>query len=259
MRIAIAGGTGVVGSYAADAAEPAGHDVVVLTRKSGVDVQTGEGLTAALDGADVIIDALNATSTKASSFIKGTAAKTFFVATSRNLQEAGARAGVAHIVTLSIVGIDRVPGYGYYDAKLAQEAAVLQGPLPVTILRATQFHEFPAQVMALTRRGPIAIVPHIKSQPVAARTVGEHLVRLATAQPQGIHELAGPNVHDIADLAKRIVTARGSSLKVVATPVPGKSGKQMRAGALLATDGTTIDGPTFDEWLASGDAKQIEF
>lgn len=252
MKVAIAGGTGVVGSYAADAAEYAGHDVVALSRRTGVDARTGEGLAAALEGVDVIVDTLNAVS------IKGSVSKAFFVATSRNLQEAGSRAGVRHIVTLSIVGIDRVPGYGYYTAKLAQEAAVSQGPLPVTILRATQFHEFPAQVMQVTHRGPIALVPHITSQPVAARTVGEHLVRLATAQPGGTHELAGPEVHDIADLAKRIVADRGLSLKVVSLPVPGKAGRQLRSGALLATDTTTIDGPTFTEWLATGDAKRIE-
>jgi uncharacterized protein YbjT (DUF2867 family) len=258
MRIAIAGGTGVVGSYAADAAEAAGHDVVVLTRKSGVNVQTGEGLTAALDGADVIIDALNAVSPTGSVQIKASVSKAFFVATSRNLQEAGNRANIRHLVTLSIVGIDRVPEYGYYTAKLAQEDAVSRGPLPVTILRATQFHEFPAQIMHVTRRGPIAVVPRIKSQPVAARTVGEHLVRLATAQPGGTHELAGPDVHDIADLAKRIVKSRGMSLKVLAAPVPGKAGARMRSGALLATDATTIDGPTFDEWLVGDDAKRVE-
>ena len=252
MKIAVAGGTGVVGSYAADAAEAAGHDVVVLSRKSGVDVRSGEGLGSALDGIDVVIDALNPTS------IKRAVATEFFVTTSRNLQEAGKRAGVQHIVTLSIVGIDRVPGYGYYDAKLAQEQAALQGPLPVTILRATQFFEFPAQIMQISHRGPVALVPHIKSQPVAARTVGEHLVELATSKPGGTHELAGPDVHDIADLAKRIVDARGLSFKVLGLRFPGKASARMRAGALLATDATTIDGPSFDQWLASDDPKRID-
>lgn len=251
MKIAIAGGTGVVGSYAADAAEAAGHDVVVLARRSGVDVMTGEGLTAALDGADVIIDTLNAFS------LKGSVSKTFFVTTSRNLQEAGNRAGVQHIVTLSILAVDRVPGYPYYTAKLAQEEAALRGPLPVGILRATQFHEFPAQIMALSHRGPFAFVPRIRSQPVAARTVGEHLVRLATERQSGVHELAGPGVHDIADLAKRIVAARGLRFRVVPLRLPGKASRLMRSGALLATDGTTIDGPTFDQWLATDDSKRI--
>jgi len=252
MRIAIAGGTGVVGSYAADAAEDAGHDVVVLARAGGVNVQTGDGLAAALDGVDVVVDALNLATYKRAS------AERFFVTTSRHLQDAGNRAGVRHIVSLSIVGIDRVPTYGYYVAKLAQEAAVTQGPVPVTILRATQFHEFPAQIMRATRRGPIAIVPRIKSQPVAARTVGAHLVTLASEQPGGTHELAGPEVHDIADLAKRIVKHRNLKLKVLPVPVPGKRGARIRAGALLATEATTIDGPAFGEWLAGDDVSRLE-
>jgi uncharacterized protein YbjT (DUF2867 family) len=251
MRIAIAGGAGVVGSYTADAAEYAGHDVVSLSRRTGVDVKSGEGLDSALDGVEVVIDTLNPSSIRAS------VATAFFVATSRNLQEVSARRGVQHIVTLSIVGIDLVPGYGYYEAKLAQERAVAQGPLPATILRATQFYEFPAQVMAVTRRGPIAMVPRIRSQPVAARTVGEHLVRLAVEQPGGTHELAGPDVHDIAELARRIVAARGAKLRVVSAALPGKAAKRMRAGALLATAATTIDGPTFDEWLAGDDPKRL--
>ncbi|MDQ1698600.1 MAG: hypothetical protein QOG34_463 [Frankiaceae bacterium] len=251
MRIAIAGGTGVVGGYAADAAEAAGHDVVVLTRHSGVDVARGEGLSAALEGVEVVIDTLNLLT------LKGSATKEFFVTTSRNLQDAAARQGVAHLVSLSIVGIDRAPSYPYYQAKLAQEATVTKGKVPVTILRATQFHEFPVQMMRWLRRGRLAFVPRLRSQPVAARTVGEHLIRLATERPGGTIELAGPEVHDIADLARRYAAAHEPQIRVIGLPVPGKYGRQVRAGALLATDGATIDGPTFDQWLSSDDAKRI--
>lgn len=251
MKIAIAGGSGVVGGYVADAAEYAGHDVVVLSRRTGIDVASGEGLSAALEGIDVVIDTLNLRT------IKRSAAEPFFVTTSRNLQEAAARHGVRHIVTLSIVGIDRAPTYGYYEAKLAQEKAVAAGPTPFTILRATQFHEFPAQVLGWFRRGPFAFVPRLQSQPVAARTVGEHLVRLATEQPGGTHDLAGPQVHDIADLARQFAAARQLRVRIVPIPVPGKAGRDIRGGALLATDSTAIDGPSFDEWLGSADAKRI--
>jgi uncharacterized protein YbjT (DUF2867 family) len=252
VKIAIAGGSGVVGSYAADAAEHAGHDVVVLSRKTGVDVASGEGLSAALEGIDVIIDTLNPRS------LKGSVVERFFVTTSRNLQEAAARAGVDHIVTLSIVGIDRAATYPYYKAKLAQEKTVRSGNVPATILRATQFHEFPVQVMGYTRRGPLAFVPRMRSQPIAARTVGEHLVRVASSRPLETVDLAGPEVHDISELAKRFVAARSERVRVVGVPIPGKAAKQIRSGALLATDTTTIDGPTFDEWLASDDAKRMK-
>jgi uncharacterized protein YbjT (DUF2867 family) len=146
MRIAVAGGTGIVGRYVVEAAQQAGHEVAVMSRRTGVDVRSGEGLAAALAGADVIVDTTNAGTTDRA---KATA---FFTETTGRLQAVGAGEGVARLVTLSIVGLERVAGYGYYEAKLAQDSAVLAGPLPVTIVRATQFHEFPAQVLRRTRR-----------------------------------------------------------------------------------------------------------
>ena len=251
MRIAVAGGTGVVGSYVVEAARDGGHHVVVLSRGMGVDVRTGDGLEAALEGIDVVVDTLNAVS------IRPSVATEFFTTTSRALAEVGSRQGVQHLVSLSIVGIDRVPEYGYYRAKLAQEAVVEQGPLPATILRATQFHEFPAQMLRALRAGPVALVPRMRSQPVAARTVGEHLARLVAEPPGGRLELAGPQVHDIADLARRFVAAHRLSVRVVTASAPGRAGRKMRGDALLATDQTTIDGPTFDEWLSSDDARRL--
>ncbi len=251
MKVAVAGGTGVVGGYAAEAAEVAGHDVVVLSRARGVDIRRGDGLPAALEGGEVVIDALNSPS------VAPTAAGEFFRDTSRRLQEAGSAAGVGHIVTLSIIGIDRAPDYGYYRAKLAQEQTVGAGPVPVTILRAAQFHEFPAQMVGWSRKGPFALVAHMRSQPVAARTVGEHLVRLAAGRPGGTVELAGPEVHDIADLARRFVRTHATGVRVVAIPVPGRAGRAMRGGALLGGPSTVVDGPRFDQWLGSPDAGRI--
>jgi uncharacterized protein YbjT (DUF2867 family) len=251
MNIAVAGGRGVVGSHAVESAREASHSVTVLSRRNGVDVRSGDGLLAALEGVDVVIDALN------SSSIRRAPASAFFETTSRNLQELGARQGVRHLVALSILGVDRVKGYGYYDAKLAHERAISTGPLPVTILRATQFHEFPAQIMAVSHHGPIAIVPTMQCQPVAARTVGAQLVRVAEEQAGGIHELAGPNIEDLGDMAKRIASLRAASFRVLALRLPGRAAKQMRQGALLATDKTTIDGPSFTEWLAGPDAQSV--
>ena len=252
MKVAVAGGTGVSGSYAAEAARDAGHEVVVLSRAQGVDVYTGAGLADVLTGVDVVVDSVNNTS------VRGSVAEDFFTTTSRRLQDCGAAAGVSHIVTLSIVGIDRASGYGYYRAKLAQEKAVTEGPVPVTILRATQFHEFPAQLLQRAKVGPVAMVPRMRSQPVAARTVGQHLARLAVQRPGGTVELAGPEVHDMVDLARRLLAARGRSTKVVPLKLPGEVASQLRGGALLPGQGATIDGPTFDEWLNSDDARRIE-
>ena len=163
MRLAVAGGTGVVGKFVVEAAAEAGHEVVSLSRRTGVDVRTGEGLAEALRGVEVIVDTTNAGTTNRD---KATA---FFTEVTRNLGVVGAGEGVARLVILSIVGLERVPGYGYYEAKLAHEKAAMSGLLPATIVRATQFHEFPAQVLSWTRHGPFAVVPRSRIQPVAAR------------------------------------------------------------------------------------------
>ena len=251
MDVAVVGGTGLSGGYAVEALRAGGHTVRVVSRSSGVDITTGAGLEAALEGVDVAIDATNSISLRRST------ATRFFESGAQHLQIAAKAQGVQHIVLLSIVGMERARGYGYYDAKLAQERAAMAGDVPVTVLRATQFHEFPAQILARFRLGPFAVVPHIRSQPVAARTVGAHLARLAVERPGGFVELAGPEVHDIADLARRLAREWGGRPRVMAVPVPGKAGRDMRSGALLATAETTSDGPTFDEWVRSPDAARV--
>ena len=112
-------------------------------------------------------------------------------------------------------------------------------------------------MLRVLRLGRYALVPHIRSQPVAARTVGKRLAALAVQRPGRTIELAGPQVQDIADLARRLVAARGARTRVVAVSPPGRAGRQMRGGALLATEATTIEGPTWDEWLASEDAARV--
>ncbi len=189
MRLAVAGGTGVVGTYVVQAAMAAGHDVVTLSRRTGVDARTGDGLAAAVRDVEVIVDTTNAGT------INGDRATAFFTEVTHNLHSAGAGEGVSHLVVLSIVGLERVPGYGYYEAKLAHERAALAGPIPTTIIRATQFHEFPAQVLSWTRRGRFAVVPRMRIKPVAARSVGQVLLETAVAGPPARRariELAGP-------------------------------------------------------------------
>jgi uncharacterized protein YbjT (DUF2867 family) len=251
VKIAVAGGTGVVGSYTVDAAAALGHDVTVLSRQRGVDVLSGSGLSAAMQGVHVVIDTLNTPNQNASK------ASAFFTTAASELQRAAADAGVGHIVTVSIVGIERAPS-GYYQAKLAHEKAATAGPVPATIVRATQFFEFPAQVMSRSKRGPVALMARGKTQPVAARAVGQELADVATAAHNGGRvEVAGPQVFDLADLARRVLTAQGSKAWVIAFPLPGVVGKALKSGGLLATPATRIIGPTFDQWLASDDARRI--
>jgi uncharacterized protein YbjT (DUF2867 family) len=251
MRIAVAGGTGVAGRHTVVAARLAGHDVVSLSRSEGVDVVAGTGLEAALDGVDVVIDTLNGPTTTRD------AATAFFTASTGNLQSIGRRCGVRRIVVLSIVGIDRVPGFAYYDAKRAHEEVALAGPVPATVVRATQFHEFAGQLVDRLSVGPLVPIPSMRIQPIAARTVGERLVEVADGPvPVGHTELAGPEQIGLVELARRTVRARGLHRWVVPVRLPGSVGSAVRSGALLATagDGALVAGPGPDTWLASSDA-----
>ncbi|HEY5833088.1 SDR family oxidoreductase [Streptomyces sp.] len=244
MRVAVAGGTGVAGRQVVEALTVRGHEPVVVARSRGVDLLTGEGLDAALASVDAVIDVSN---TVTASRRK---AEAFFETAGRNLMTAEERAGVGHHVTLSIVGIDRV-GLGYYRGKLRQEAVVRAGRVPWTVLRATQFLEFPDQVLALMP-GPVAVVPRMRIQPVAVREVAAALAELAAGPPLGMApELAGPREEELADLARRVLRARGERRRVLAVRLPGATGRALAGGALLPAEPGPRATRTFDEWLAA--------
>ncbi|MBE8475637.1 SDR family oxidoreductase [Streptomyces justiciae] len=244
MRIAVAGGTGWIGSLVVREVRERGHAPVVLARSQGVDLLTGKGLGDALRGVSRVIDVSNI----ATLSLKRAAA--FFETATPNLLEAGQRAGVEHHVTLSIVGCDRVPT-GYYIAKHRQEQLVHDSPAPTTVLRATQFHEFAAQMLARTDAGPVKMVPRMRTQPIAAAEVAAALVALALGDARGsTPELAGPEVREMTDMVKQLREATGQRALVVPLRLPGAAGKAMAEGALLPTE----DGPrgaiTFDAWVA---------
>ena len=247
MRIAVAGGTGVVGRHVVDIAVDQGHEVVTLARSAGVDLVTGAGLAARLDGVDVVVDV---TGTREQ---KRAAAEDFFGGVTARLLSAEVDADVRHHVTLSIVGVDDVDT-GYYAGKRRQEQVVTSGPVPWTLLRATQFHEFAEQALGFVRLGPVSLVPKMRTQPIAAQEVAQALVALALGAPAGrAADLAGPEQHDLVVLARRVAAVRragGRRQRVVPVGLPGSGGRAMREGALLPSS----DGPrgrqTFDQWLA---------
>ena len=144
MRVAIAGGTGTLGRGVVEELQARGHDVRVLSRRSEtfpVDLTTGAGLGAALEGCDVVVDASNNANAKK--------ARAILVDGTRRLTEAEKVAGVRHHVSVSIIGCEKVP-MGYYKVKIDQEQAVEQGGVPWTIVRATQFHDLAATVFSST-------------------------------------------------------------------------------------------------------------
>ncbi|MFJ6085474.1 SDR family oxidoreductase [Streptomyces sp. NPDC092369] len=243
MRIAVAGGTGLVGRLVVEELTAAGQELVVLSRSRGVDLVAGTGLDAALAAVDAVVDVSNVTTTSARKAVA------FFESASRNLLDAEARAGVRHHVALSIVGIDRV-GLGYYQGKLRQEEIVRSGPTPWTVLRATQFHEFAEQTLDRIPK-PLAVVPRMRTQPVAAREVAQDLVRLVLAPAQGMApDLAGPRVEQLVDMVRRLLRARHQRRLLVPVRLPGATGAAMTGGGQLPTGPGTRGTQTFDAWLA---------
>jgi uncharacterized protein YbjT (DUF2867 family) len=184
------------------------------------------------------------------------AAAAFFTEIASQLHAAGAEAQVERIITLSIVGIDYAPNNAYYSAKLRQEHATLAGPLPATIMRATQFHEFAVQTLRRNTQGSVARIPDLRVQPVAARTVARCLVELAgeAAPPPRAADLAGPAQMQLVDMARAFV--RRYNLGTSIESVPGDP--SVPAGAILPSPTeATLQGPTFEEWLESDDAARL--
>jgi uncharacterized protein YbjT (DUF2867 family) len=254
-KIAVAGATGRVGRHVVDVLKAGGHDVVAMSRSNGVDIITGESLADALMGVECVIDVATGPSPDEEE------ATAFFTAAARNLQEASERAGVRRIVAISIIGIDRsTGGYygGYYAAKVAHEQAMLSGPIPPQILRASQFHEFVETLMGWGRQGDTVYVPKMRTQLVAARTVAEALVDLATSPDSSgsgnspIPEIAGPREESLVEAAKLLAAKRGEPVQIEGVSNPDDPASQLyESGALLPGPHAVLAGPTFEEWLDS--------
>ena len=172
-KIAVAGATGRVGRHVVDVLEAQGHDVVRISRSTGVDAITAEGLAEALEGVECVVDAASWPTSEQEP------ATEFFITSAANLQAYGERAGVQRIVMVSIIGADRFSA-GYIASKIPHERAHLTGPIPARVLRAAQFHEFVELLMAWGRRDDVIHVPRMRTQLVAARTVA---AALATSPP----------------------------------------------------------------------------
>ncbi|MBY4274219.1 SDR family oxidoreductase [Rhodococcus fascians] len=245
MKIAVAGGTGTVGTHVVEVARERGHEVVVLSRSVGVDLVDGTGLSDALAGVDAVVDVASTQTVSAKE------STVFFSAVTRNLLTAEGAAGVGHHVALSIVGIDQAP-HSYYAGKVLQERIIRGGAVPWTILRATQFHEFAAQIRAQTSFGPLTVIPRMVSQPIAAREVAERLIDLAEHSPAGrVADLGGPREERMAEMVRRYARAIGARGVVLEVPVPGAYGRAMRDGTLVPTPDADRGRQSFEEWVVA--------
>jgi uncharacterized protein YbjT (DUF2867 family) len=246
MRIAIAGGTGRIGRLTSAALESAGHQTVPFSRAAGVDAYAGRGLDDALRGADALIDVTNTLAADEAAIVD------FFGTVTRNLLAAEERAGVRHHVLLSIVGIDHNKRVPHYAGKREQERLVESGPVPWSIVRATQFHDFAAMVADRAEKDGTATVAPLLLQPIAPADVAAELAEIAVGAPLGARiDIAGPETQDLVDMARRTFAVRGQDIKLVPT-WRGSYGTDMAGEAMLPGEGARLGSTTFDDWLAAG-------
>lgn len=251
MKVVVVGGTGLVGSKVMRALTDRGHDAVAAAPSTGVDAVTGRGLSEVLLGASVVVDVSNSPS------FEEDAATEFFRASTSNLLDAEATAGVAHHVALSVVGTERLaPQAGYFRAKLLQEQLIAAGPVPYTIVRATQFFEFLAAIADSATIADVVRLPDALIQPMASVDVAEAAAVAAVAEPAaGTVEVGGPKAFRLPELIGTALRACGDVRKVVADPKAQYWGVDIDESTLIPGSGARLFDTTFEDWLLETAAK----
>jgi uncharacterized protein YbjT (DUF2867 family) len=244
MKVIVIGGTGLIGTKVVKNLRDKGHEVVAASPSKGINSVTGEGLAAALVGAQVVVDVANAPSWEDNAVLA------FFETSGRNLLAAEAAAGVGHHVALSVVGTDHLLASGYFRAKLAQEKLIKASPIPYTIVRATQFFEFVGGIAQLATEGQTVRLPPVLMQPVAADDVAAVMADVALAKPlNGMFDLAGPEPIRQDDLVRQFLNATGDARTVVTDPKVLYYSIAVNDQSLTPGDNPRLGPTRFADWL----------
>lgn len=242
MKFAVIGGTGLIGSQVVQDLNAAGHEAVPHSLSTGVDVLTGQGVDAALADADVVVNLTNSPTFDADS-------PAFFQTSMDNLLAAARRAGAGHFVILSIVGVDQVPELDYYRAKTLQEDLLKAGPVPYSIVRATQFMEFIDAVLSWTADGDTVRLPRTPIQPIAAADAAAAVADVAAGSPlSGTLDVAGPEVYPLDELGRITLAAKGDRRSVTTDDTAGMFAA-VHGDVLTARDGARIAPTRYADWL----------
>ncbi|MGH3620117.1 MAG: SDR family oxidoreductase, partial [Pseudonocardiaceae bacterium] len=243
MKFAVIGGTGLIGSRVVENLNAAGHQAVPHSLSTGVDIITGQGLEAAVAGADVVINLTNSPTFDDASLA-------FFQTSMDNLLAASEKAGIGHFVTLSIVGVDQVPDLDYYRAKVLQENILRAGPIPYSIVRATQFMEFIDATLSMTTDGDTVHLPRTPIQPIAAADVSSIVAEVAAGSPlNGVVNIAGPDVYPLDELGRLTLTAKSDGRPVVTDDTAGMFAA-VHGDVLTAPDDARIAPTHYTDWLS---------
>ncbi|MFD3453933.1 SDR family oxidoreductase [Streptomyces sp. NPDC058691] len=244
MKLAVVGGTGLIGSQVVEKLNGAGHEAVPHSLSTGVDLLSGKGVAEAVAGADVVVNLTNSPT-----FDEASA--TFFRTSMDNLVAASEQAGVGHFVILSIVGVDQVPDLDYYRAKVLQEDILKAGSVPYSIVRATQFMEFMEATMSWTTEGDTVRLPSTPLQPIAAADVVAAIADVAVGSPLGgVLNVAGPDVYPLDEIGRLTVRAKGDGRSVVTDDSAGMFAA-VHGDVLTAPEGARIAPTHYADWLSS--------
>ena len=250
MKIVVIGGTGLIGSKTVAILRERGHEITAASPKTGINTITGEGLTAAMAGTQMVIDVANSPS------FEDTAVLEFFETSGRNLLAAEAAAGVRHHVALSIVGCDRTPDNGYFRAKVAQEKLIERSAIPYSIVRSTQFMEFLGGIAASSADGNLVRLSPGLFQPIAADDVAAIVADVALAAPRsGIVEIAGPERAPFNEIVARYLKAVGDPREVVSDPEARYFGGRVEERSLVPLGEARLGRIGLDEWIGRSKAE----
>jgi uncharacterized protein YbjT (DUF2867 family) len=245
MKIVVIGGSGLIGSKLVKNLRQLGHDVVAASPSSGVNTITGEGLSEALAGAQVVVDVANSPSWEDKAVLE------FFETSGRNLLAAEAAAGVKHHVALSVVGTERLLASGYFRAKMAQEKLIKASKVPYTIVRATQFFEFVGGIAQSATDGQTVRLSPALLQPIASDDVAAALAQVVVDAPlNGTVELAGPERLPLDKLVGRFLSATRDPREVVTDVHARYFGLELNDQSLTPGDNPRIGPTRFEDWLS---------
>jgi uncharacterized protein YbjT (DUF2867 family) len=249
MKVVIIGGSGLIGKKLAALLQQAGHEVAAASPSSGVNAVTGEGLSQALAGAEVVVDVTNSPS------FEDEAVMNFFKSSTRNLLAAELTAGVRHHVALSVVGSERLPESGYFRAKVAQESIIKGSTVPYTIVRATQFFEFLESIAYVSTQDQTVRASSARLQPIAADDVAAALAKVATEAPlNDTCEVAGPQSFRLDELLRRTLQASQDPREVVRDDDALYFGTRLDDKSLTPGAHARIGTTSLESWLANNAA-----
>ncbi|HXI70495.1 MAG TPA: SDR family oxidoreductase [Verrucomicrobiae bacterium] len=244
MKIVIIGGTGLIGTKLVNKLRDQGHDVVAASPSKGINSVTGEGLAAALAGAQVVVDVTNSPSWEDQAVLE------FFETSTRNLLAAESVAGVRHHVALSVVGTERLLASGFFRAKLAQEKLIQASSIPYTIVRATQFSEFVGSIANSATDGQTVRLPSALLQPIVSDDVATALAGVAVAEPLNrMVELAGPDAIPLDELVRQFLKANHDPRTVITEEQAKYFGIPLKQRSLVPDGNPRLGATHFADWL----------